>query len=141
MHQPSAPYTSPPSEMRGQLALPVDVQPAEVMRKRTLAEAVALCAELGGLHLDKQISDVMGVKDKGQFSRMMAGTEGIKWCRLKALMQACGNEVPLLWMAHDCNFDIASMHKVQTETERQNKLLREENAALRRVLLGGGVRP
>jgi plasmid maintenance system antidote protein VapI len=121
-----------------QAGLPVVVQPEEVMRKRSLGAAIELCAELAGLSLDKQSAAVMGV-DKGQFSRWISGAEGIKWERLAALMSACGNEAPVLWMAHQTGFDIAAMHKVRSVQERENQLLREENAALRRALTRGVV--
>lgn len=52
-------------------------------------------------------------------------------------MDLCGNDAPLMWMLHDRGYEIGSMRKRETETERQNRLLREENAALRRVLMGG----
>ena len=52
-------------------------------------------------------------------------------------MDRCGNDAPLLWMNHDRGWDLHAMRRVESETERQNRLLREENAALRRVLLAG----
>ena len=33
-------------------------------------------------------------------------------------------------------YELNSMHKRESETERENRLLKEENAALRRVLMG-----
>jgi len=34
-------------------------------------------------------------------------------------------------------YDLHSLRKLESETEKQNRQLREENAALRRVLLAG----
>lgn len=119
-----------------QLGLPTQVAPEEVARKRTLGGAIELCAEAAGFDLDKQLSAALRV-DKGQFSRWTSGTEGVVWPKLKALMGHCGNEVPVLWMAHDVGFDIASMRKRESKLEQQLRHAREENAALRRVLLGG----
>ena len=52
-------------------------------------------------------------------------------------MDACGNDAPLLWMLHNRGYDLHSIRRRESETERQNRMLREENAALRRVLLAG----
>jgi hypothetical protein len=54
-----------------------------------------------------------------------------------ALMDACGNDAPLLWMLHARGYDLHSVRKLESETEAQNRLLREEVAALRRVLMAG----
>ena len=59
------------------------------------------------------------------------------WPKLSTLMDRCGNDAPLLWMNHARGWDLQAMRRMESETERQNRLLREENAALRRVLQGG----
>ena len=76
--------------------------------------------------------------DKAQFSRWHSGTEGIVWAKFAHLMDVCGNEAPLLWMLAQRGYDLHSLRRLESETEKQNRLLREENAALRRVLLTGG---
>ena len=116
-----------------QIKIPVEVRPDEVLRKKTLGQAIELCAELAGYVLDKTLAAELEV-DKGQFSRWHSGEEGIKWPRLERLMDACGNDAPLLWMLSQRGYDIASLRKLETEIERSNRLLREENAALRRAL-------
>ena len=119
-----------------QIALPTEVAPQEVMRKQTLGGAIELCAEAAGYALDKQLASDLGV-DKGQFSRWTSGTEGVIWPKFAALMDHCGNDAPVLWMLHARGYDLHSLRRRETETERENRLLREENAALRRVLIGG----
>ena len=116
-----------------QVAIPVEVNLAEVARKRDLGQAIALCAELGGLE-PKQIKIDGKVIDKAQWSRWISGDEGIKWPKLQQVMDQSGNDVPVLWMAHARHFDMASMRHLETELERQNRELREENAALRRAI-------
>lgn len=114
--------------MKGAIQMAIqstNVTVEEIQRKKTLGSAIELCAELGGFALDKQLSTTLGV-DKAQFSRWTNGTEGILWPKFTALMDACGNDVPLLWMAHARGYDIASIHKRETELERENRLLREE---------------
>lgn len=121
-----------------QVSIPVEIRPEEVARKQTLGASLELCAELAGFGLDKELQQLIGV-DKSQFSRWNAGTEGIIWPKLSKLMDACGNDAPVLWMLHQRGYDLNSVRKSESETERQNRLLREENAALRRVLAGSAA--
>lgn len=121
-----------------QMSLPVEVRPEEVMRKTSLGSALELCAELGGYTLDKTLQQEMEV-DKGQFSRWQSETEGIKWSKFIRLMDLCGNDAPLMWMVNARGYDLFSLRRKETETERENRMLREENAALRRVLQGNVV--
>lgn len=121
-----------------QVSIPVDIRPDELARKRSLGDALQMCAELAGFCLDKELQQRLGV-DKAQFSRWSAGTEGIVWPKFQRLMDACGNDAPVLWMMHQRGYDLHSIRKLESETEKQNRLLREENAALRRALVGYGA--
>jgi transcriptional regulator with XRE-family HTH domain len=120
-----------------QLAIPIEVNPAEVARKPSMGAAIALCAELAGLE-PKQIQGKLGM-DKGQWSRWESGQEGVIWPKFSALMDVCGNDAPMFWMLHQRGYDMHSIRKLETETERENRKLREENAALRRVIKAGGI--
>ncbi|MDH7453562.1 hypothetical protein QF205_10860 [Luteimonas composti] len=122
--------------MSSQLAMPLPLRPEEVMREKSLGDAIALCAKAGGYALDKGLQLELEV-DKAQFSRWMSGGEGVVWPKLDRLMSVCGNDAPLLWMLHQRNYDLHSLRHRETEVERQNRLLREEVAALRRVLQAG----
>lgn len=124
--------------MSDQIAIPVSVTPEEVAREKTLGGAIELCAKVAGFELDKQLQGALCV-DKAQFSRWQSGEEGIKWPKLAALMDHCGNDAPVLWMNYARGFDLHAMRRRETETERENRMLREENAALRRVLIGSGA--
>lgn len=122
--------------MSNQFALPVPVPIAEVARLKTLGKALELCANLQGFDLDKQLQQRLDA-DKGQFSRWMNGTEGVIWPKLAKLMDVCGNEAPIYWMCYQRGFDLQALRKRETEMQRENRLLREEVAALRRVLTAG----
>lgn len=117
-----------------QIALPVEVSPVEVARERTLGDAIVLCTKVAGLE-PKEVHADLHV-DKAQWSRWVAGQEGIKWDRLAALMDLCGNDAPLMWMLYARGYDLHSLRKTETETERELRLAREENTALRRLLMG-----
>lgn len=112
----------------------------EIVRKPTLGKALEYCAELAGYGYDKQLESALSKHgthvDKTQLSRWQQGSEGVKWEKLKSLMDVCGNDAPVLWMLHDRGYDLHSIRKREGELERQNRQLREENLALRRVLTG-----
>ena len=118
-----------------QVALPVALDPREVMRKNSLGGSIELCLEVAGLE-PKQVQAELDL-DKAQFSRWHSGKEGVTWPKLAALMDHCGNDAPLLWMNHARGWDLHAMRRVETETERRLRMALEENQALRRVLLGG----
>lgn len=115
----------------------------EIERKPSLGKALEYCAELAGYGYDKQLEAALNKHgahvDKTQLSRWQQGSEGIKWEKLSSIMDVCGNDAPLLWMLSQRGYDLHSVRKLESETERQNRCLREENAALRRVLQGAGA--
>ena len=121
--------------MSQQLALVVEVAPQEIVREKSLGGAIGLCAKVAGYE-GKQVQDLLKL-DKAQFSRWEGGTEGVMWPKFVALMDLCGNDAPVMWMLHQRGYDLHSLRKLETATERENRQLREENAALRRVLQGG----
>jgi hypothetical protein len=116
-----------------QLSIPVSMRPDEVLRKKTLGSSIELCAELAGFSLDKELQSKLKV-DKAQFSRWQSGEEGIKWEKFTALMDICGNDAPLFWMLKERGYDLHSVRKTESETEKALRLAQEENAALRRAL-------
>ena len=118
----------------GQIALPVEVSCVEVMRERSLGDAILLCIKAAGLE-PKQVHAELRL-DKAQWSRWVSGQEGVKWERLRAVQDLCGNDAPTLWMLHDRGYDLSTVRRIESTVERENRMLREENAALRRVLTG-----
>lgn len=116
-----------------QISLPIEVRPDEVARKQSFGSSIELCAELGGYALDKSLQQDLAV-DKAQFSRWLSGTEGVLWPKLERLMDRCGNDAPVMWMLHRRGYDLYTLRRRETETERENRMLRDEVAALRRVL-------
>jgi len=115
-------------EIHSQIALPTLVNVDEIARKQSLGSAIELCAELAGYALDKQLIDVLKV-DKAQLSRWQNGTEGISWPKFVALMDACGNDVPVLWMLHQRGWDLYSLRKRETEMEKRARLAEERATA------------
>lgn len=88
-----------------------------------------LCAKRQTGHVASPYCRKCGpVVSKAQFSRWLSGTEGILWPKLENLMDKCGNDAPVLWMLHQRGYDLTSLRRRESETER---LLREKTEALR----------
>lgn len=127
------PDTSQPNSIRmrpvEQPSLPLGrVSADEIARKRSFGDAIGLSAEVAGYDLDKQASADIAM-DKGQWSRIQSGQEGIKWAKLEKFLDCMGNDIPLLWMLFQRGYDLHSLRKRETETEQK---LREVQEALQR---------
>jgi plasmid maintenance system antidote protein VapI len=110
--------------------MPVEVNPDEIARKQSLGASLELCAELAGYEMDKQLQQALGV-DKAQFSRWQSGTEGILWAKFEKLMDLCGNDAPLMWMVYQRGYDLHSLRKRESETEKALRIKDEELKAER----------
>lgn len=111
-----------------QIALPVEVSSSEVARERTLGGSIELCAKAAGKE-PKELQIVLR-SDKAQWSRWANDGEGILWPKLRALMDECGNHAPVLWMLHDLGYDLASLRKRETDTEKRLRIAQERIAVL-----------
>jgi hypothetical protein len=107
-----------------QLAFPSPVTPQEVLREQSLGGAIDLCAKAAGM-APKEIQDALKT-DKAQFSRWTKDGEGIVWDKLERLMDWCGNDAPILWMLQRRGYDLASLRKQESETERELRIAREQ---------------
>lgn len=131
-------FRDDPHQLEMPVAQPMQaVDFALVAKQSSMSKALALCQTLSGLD-DAQFYGSNGiVKDQAQWSRIMGPSKhNFPHDKLNVFMDIAGNEAPLLWLAYSRGYDLHSMHKRESETERENRLLKEENAALRRVLMG-----
>ncbi|CAE6713330.1 hypothetical protein R75461_01163 [Paraburkholderia nemoris] len=116
--------------MSTQAGIPVEVTIREIEREKTLGGAISLCAKAAGYELDKELQRELDV-DKAQFSRWQSGQEGIVWPKLVRLISVCGNDAPVLWMLYQLGYDLSSLRKRETETERMLREAMEEIESLR----------
>jgi hypothetical protein len=117
-----------------QLGIPSEVTPQEVAREKTFGGAIALCAKAAGLE-PKQVMDSVRTSegkpvDKAAWSRWVNDNEGIEWPKLVQIMDRCGNDAPLLWAIHARGYDINSIRRRESETERELRLTKERLAAV-----------
>ncbi len=100
---------------------------AELVREallcKSLGAAVARCAQLAGLDLEKQA--IPNGMDKARYSRIVGGREGILWPQMRAFCAHCGNDLPIIWMLMDQGWDALTLRRQETESEREIRTLKE----------------
>jgi hypothetical protein len=110
--------------------------PAEVIRKPTILKAIEYGQECAGL-AEKQVYDHLGWK-KEVWSRIFtADTKNPAFFdarRLVPFMDLCGNDAPLIWLAHKRGYDWSTIRTYQTGLERENFELRQQLAEKDRAL-------
>lgn len=85
-----------------------------VLKQSTMAGAIALCVQLSGLE-EKEIYMVLGI-DAGHWTRIMKGDAHFPVNKLNDLMDLCGNEAPIFWMAHSRGYGLVLL---KSEAERR----------------------
>lgn len=112
-----------------QLGFPSAVTAQEVSREKSLGDAIGLCIKAAGFEPKEVVAKLK--MDKAQWSRWESGQEGVIWPKLQSVMDLCGNDAPLLWMNNARGYDLSSIRRLESETERELRLAREEVAQLR----------
>lgn len=103
---------------------PVDMD--TIIRQPSWLAAIRLCVQVSGLQ-DNQVGPEIGIQE-AQFSRILAGKANFPPNKLIPLMEVCGNEIPLLWLAHHRGYGLVRL-KSRLETELEAS--KQENAELR----------
>lgn len=111
-------------------ATAIDV--ATIARQPSMTKALVLCQTLSGFDDKTFVGEKGVVKDSAQWSRIMSsGQHNFPQDSLNKFMDKAGNEAPLLWLLHSRGYDIGCLRKLESETERELRLAREEVAQLR----------
>lgn len=96
-------------------AVRVDVPLELVVKQQTLAGAIALCVQLSGLE-DKEVYLALEI-DAGHWTRIMKkGDAHFPVNKLNDLMDLCGNEAPLMWLANSRGYGLVVL---RSEAERR----------------------
>ncbi|MCG7945832.1 MAG: hypothetical protein N0C84_05740 [Candidatus Thiodiazotropha taylori] len=109
-----------------QIDLPLarDMQPVdiEVIRKQpSLSAAIKLCISLSGFDSEKQIYMTLGI-DAGHWTRISKGDAHFPQDKLEPLMDLCGNEVPLIWLANRRGYELKQLQsEVEKELEKERR--------------------
>lgn len=99
----------------------VEVDISLVKRQNSLAGAIALCVQAAGIE-DKEVYLSLGI-DAGHWTRITKGDAHFPVNKLNALMDLCGNEAPLQWLANSRGYGL-----VMLIPESQRKLREAEQA-------------
>lgn len=91
-----------------------EVSPAVVQRQPDFRAALNLCLQASGLDYS-QIAAECGI-DAGQFSRIVKGNANFPDEKLNHLMDICGNQIPLEWLAFSCGY---RLQRLQSEVEAE----------------------
>lgn len=102
---------------------PADVSDEVIAKLPNKLAAIRLCIQVSGLE-PKQICAAIGngkPMDPGQYTRILNGEANFPTNAENALMDVCGNEIPLRWMALARGYEL----------KRRLSAVEEENARLR----------
>ena len=103
-----------------------------IERQPTLSAAVKLCIQASGLSHD-QVRNELEI-DAGQFSRILSGGAHFPNDKLCLLMDICGNEVPLIWLAHYRGYRLERLQsKVEAGLARERDRTAELEMKLRHM--------
>ena len=113
------------------------IDPLLIAKQPSMTKALVLCQTLSGKPDDHFYGEKGIVKAQAQWSRVMGASDhNFPHDKLNLFMDLAGNEAPLMWLLHSRGYDLHSVRLRETETEKKLRLAQEENAALRRVLIG-----
>lgn len=123
----------PLSRHATKVAVTVDM----IEQQKSLLAAINLCVTLSGLD-DKEIASTLEIQP-AQWSRIQNGDAHFPPNKLNDLMDICGNEAPVLWLANSRGY---GLHLLKSEAERRADeerakadKLAAENALLRDLLM------
>ncbi len=115
-----------------------DVPLELVAKRKSLLGAINLCIDLSGLD-DKEVVLSLGL-DSGHFSHLRKGKGHFPPDKISALMDLCGNEAPLIWLAHTRGYGLVVL-KSEAERRAEEAEARatraEEKARLLQEILQG----
>lgn len=103
----------------------VAIQPEIVFAQPTLLGAINLCINASGL--DKKELYLPLAIDKGHWTRICSGDAHFPVDKLNDLMDLCGNDAPLVWLANSRGMGLVML---QSEAER---MIAERDAQIARM--------
>jgi len=105
------------------------VPDAEWVEWTSEAKVIADTLKKSGLQ-DKAIAIEIGL-DPAVLSKASSGQARLSEAHMDALMDACGSEAWLHYWMLKRGYDPRQLHRMESDLERENRLLREENARIR----------
>ncbi len=97
-----------------------------VGKQANFLAAIRLCLQVSGID-EKKAYIQLGI-DASHWAKIMTGVGHFPPNKINELMDICGNEVPLMWLAQSRHYRLVP---VETETQRLLRAEREENERLK----------
>lgn len=98
-----------------------DVSDEVISKIKDFKAALKLCKEISGLN-DQQIAGELKI-EPAQWSRIWSGSAHFPSEKIPCLMDLCGNQVPLRWLAMCYGYELKP---TKTTLERENDKLKAE---------------
>ena len=96
-----------------------------IQAQPSFLSAIKLCISLAGFDYTNQVYLDLGI-DASHWTRIINGKAHFPLDKLNDLMDLCGNEVPLYWLTYARGYDVASLRKLESETEKALRIVQEE---------------
>lgn len=127
--------TDASEQLRLKLPRPqVKVDFATVAQLPSMTRAIVLCADLAGLENSKDQARAIDI-DASQWSIIKdGGNRYFPQDKYLTMFEEFGNEVPLLYLLYQRGYDLNSLRKRETETERELREERERRLAAEQKL-------
>lgn len=103
-----------------------------VVKQQTFSAAISLCVQLSGLE-EKEVYLSLDI-DAGHWTRIMKGDAHFPVNKLNTLMDLCGNEAPLMWLANSRGYGLVIL-KTEAERQRDEERDRADKAEAQVLLL------
>lgn len=106
--------------------IPLDL----VIKQPSLAAAIALCVQASGLE-EKEVYLPLEI-DAGHWTRIMKGDAHFPVNKLNGLMDMCGNEAPLMWLANSRGYGLVVLKsEAERRAEAAERALDEERSKVK----------
>lgn len=102
----------------------VSINLADIQGVTSFGAALAKCAEISGSPA-KTVAYEMDI-DAATWSKLKSDAAGATGDFLDRLMDAYGNDFPLFWLCRRRGYDPASLRRLESDLERDNRELREQ---------------
>lgn len=97
-----------------------EISPEIIAVQSDMVAAINLAVQASGLS-DKQVYDVLGI-DAATFSKIRRSQAYFPACKLDALLDVVGNDIPLRWWARQRGFELKPL---RSDLEKRNAALEE----------------
>lgn len=119
-------------------AVVTDIPEALIVRQPSMSAAIALCIQASGLQ-ESEVCLTLEI-DPGHWTRIKKGDAHFPPNKLNPLMDLCGNEIPLRWLAQSRGYGVVLLKsEAERRAEEAERALQAEQMKVQLLMeaLGG----